>query len=266
LDLLDAKESIKAAEGIEIMLGLAAKVGGIEYNRTHNATMFRDNMRLSMNMLESARINRVERFLTISSACVYPAEAKVPTPESEGFVGMPEATNRGYGLSKRMAEYLSRAYAEEFGLKVAIARPFNAYGPRDDFTPERSHVIASLIRRIFNHENPLVVWGSGEQSRAFIYVSDFVAGLLAVAEKYPVCEPVNIGTDEEVKIKDLAQLIVRLSGRSPKLVFDAARSSGQMRRNSDTTKAREVLQFKTKVSLEEGLKKTIEWYRVQKGI
>lgn len=261
LDLFDFNESVKAAAGVDIVINLAAKVAGIAYNRLHNATMFRDNMRLAMNMLEAARLNKVERFLTVSSACVYPASCKIPTPESEGFVDIPEATNRGYGLAKRMTEYLSSAYSEEFGLKIAIARPFNAYGPRDDFSPERSHVIASLIRRIFDAEDPLVVWGNGKQSRTFVYVSDFVEGLLLTAEKYAESDPVNIGTDEEITIRGLIELLIKITGRSPKIIFDASHPSGQLRRSNDGSKAKKILGFLPRVSLEEGLGKTVDWYR-----
>jgi len=259
-DLKTLKGCLEATSNIDIVMNLAAKVGGIEFNRQHPGMMFYGNVQISANMLEAARINKVERFLVVSSACVYPRNCKIPTPESEGFVYIPEPTNEGYGWAKRMAEFQGMAYANEFGMKIAIARPYNAYGPRDHFDPEKSHVIPALIKRIFDGENPVVVWGDGEQSRAFLYVEDFVRGLMEVTEKYAVADPINIGTDEEIKIKDLVNLTVELSGKNPKIVFDTSKPSGQPRRNCDTTKAKEKIGFVAKTKLKEGLKKTIEWY------
>jgi len=197
----------------------------------------------------------------VSSACAYPRDAKIPTPESEGTRGEPELTNAGYGWAKRMQEYAGRAYAQEYGMKIAIARPFNAYGPRDDFgNAEGSHVIPGLIQRVFSGENPLVVWGTGKPTRTFLYVTDFARGLMEVAEHYAVADPVNLGTDEEISIGELAKLVIELSGKKLKVAFDASKPDGQPRRNCDTTKAGHVLQWRAQVPLREGLKKTIEWY------
>ncbi len=249
-----------ASKGMDIILNVAAKVGGIAFNQKHPGTMFRDNILISTNMLEAAKFNDVQRFLVVSSACVYPRFCKIPTPETEGFEGVPEPTNDGYGWAKRMAEFQAVAYAREFGMKIAIARPYNTYGPRDHFDPEKSHVIPALIKRVFDGENPLTVWGDGEQSRAFLYVTDSARGLLEVTEKYAENDPINIGTDEEIKIKDLVSLILNLSGCNPKVYFDTSKPSGQPRRNCDNTKAKVKIGFEAKVALKEGLKKTIEWY------
>jgi GDP-L-fucose synthase len=159
-----------------------------------------------------------------------------------------------------MAEFQANAYAREFGMKIAIARPYNAYGPRDHFDPEKSHVIPALIKRVFDGENPLTVWGDGEQSRAFLYVTDLARGLLEVTEKYAEADPLNIGTEEEIKIKDLVSLILKISGFNHKVSFDTSKPSGQPRRNCDNTKAMAKTGFRAKVKLEDGLKKTIEWY------
>ncbi len=159
-----------------------------------------------------------------------------------------------------MAEFQAGAYAREFGMKIAIARPYNTYGPRDHYEPEKSHVIPALIKRIFDGENPLTVWGDGEQSRAFLYVTDFARGLLEITEKYAEADPLNLGTDEEIKIKDLVSLIINLSGINIEVNFDSAKPSGQPRRNCDNTKAMAKTGFRAKVKLEEGLKNTIEWY------
>jgi len=265
LDIRNLENCLKVTEDIEIVLNFAAKVGGIEYNRTHPGTMFYNNILINTNMLESARLNNIERFLVISTACVYPRFCKIPTPETEGFIGVPEPTNEGYGWAKRMAEFQAQAYEREFGMKIAIARPYNCYGPRDHFDTEKSHVIPALIKRIFDNENPVVVWGDGEQSRAFLYVSDFVRGCLMLIEKYPVADPVNIGTDEEIKIKDLVKLIIKLSGKNSEIYFDTTKPSGQPRRNCDNTKARTKIGFVAEIKLEEGLKKTIDWYLQKYG-
>lgn len=255
------EDARRACEGQQIVMNLAARVGGIEYNRTHQATMLRDNFLIATVMLEAAREAHIERFLVVSSACVYPHDAAVPTPEGEGFRDEPEPTNGGYGWAKRMAEKLGMYYAEEYGMKVSIVRPYNCYGPRDHFDPETSHVIPALIKRVFDGEDPVTVWGSGRQTRAFLYVEDLARGMIEAIERYPVPDPVNLGTDEEVTIRELVETIVRLSGKTPKIVFDATKPDGSPRRNSDNTKAKKHLQFGAGTRLEEGLAKTIAWYR-----
>lgn len=264
-DLFDFKACLRITQGIDLVMNLAADVGGIEYNIKHPASIFRNNVQPFLNILEAARINKVGRFLVVSSACVYPRFCTVPTPEEEGFKDMPEPTNEGYGFAKRTQEFLGQKYAQQYKMKIGIARPYNAYGPRDHFEPERSHVIPALIKRVFDGENPLVVWGSGNQSRAFLYVDDFARGLMEVIEKYPQADPVNIGTSQETKIKDLVKLIVKLSGKNPELVFDVSKPEGQPRRNCETQKAKNKVGFEAGVSLTEGLKKTIEWYRENKS-
>lgn len=262
---LRSRESVDALlKGQEIVMNLAAaKGGGIAHSMKHHGSLFRDNMQPFLQVLDSAREAGVERFLVVSSACVYSRDVTNPTPEDEGFLGAPEPANAGYGWSKRMEEYLGKAYAEEFGMKIAIARPYNAYGPRDDFFAEYSHVIPGLIKRIFAGENPLVVWGSGKQTRSFLYVTDFARGLIEVCEKYPVADPLNIGSSEEVSIGDLAQLLIELSGKDTKLEFDTSKPDGQPRRTCDTTKAFEKIDFRAEVPLREGLKKAIDWYQAR---
>lgn len=260
-DLRDLAACRRACRGQDVALNLAAKVGGVHYNSVHHASLFRDNMQLAMSMIEAARLEKVKRYLVVSSACIYPRDCAIPTPESEGFRGRPEASNEGYGWSKRMAEYLGRAYADEYGMSVAVARPYNAYGPRDDFDPERSHVIAALVRRACEGEVPLAVWGDGRSTRSFLYVEDFVRGLLEVAARGPVGEALNVGADEEVSIAQLARTIARLAGNGTRLRFDPSRPSGQPRRRCDVTKMRKTLGFTARVSLEDGLARTIAWYR-----
>lgn len=251
----------KACRGQEIVMNLAARVGGIEYNRTHQATMMRDNLIIGTVMIEAARKMKVERFLVVSSACVYPRKCSVPTPESEGFLDEPEPTNGGYGWAKRMAEKLGMYYAEEFGMKVGIVRPYNCYGPRDHFDPEFSHVIPALVKRVFEGENPVKVWGSGKQTRAFLYVEDLAEGMILSIENYPVPDPINLGTDEEISIKKLVKKIIDISGINTKVVFDTTKPDGSPRRNSDNTKAIEKIGFVPNIKLDIGLEKTVEWYK-----
>jgi GDP-L-fucose synthase len=244
-----------------MVLHQAAHVGGVEYNRTRHATLFLRNMRPFENVLEAASAEGVDRLLVTSSACVYPRECTFPLAERDGTTGEPEATNAGYGWAKRMQEYLGAAFRREHGLPIAIARPFNAYGPRDDFRPERSHVIPALIRRACEGEDPFVVWGSGNQTRTFLFVEDFALGLLLVAEKHPVPEPINLGSREEISIRTLVDTVLRLAGRSPRIVFDPSRPEGQPRRSCDTRRMVEVLGWEPATPLEEGLRRTVAWYR-----
>lgn len=261
VDLGDLNQAAECCRGQEVVVNMAARTGGVGFNTGHPGTVFRDNVIMNTNMLEAARLADAERFLVVSSSCVYPPDATVPTPETEGFRGDPEPVNFGYGWAKRLAEIQARTYAEEFGMQIAIARPYNAYGPRAQFDPELSHVVAALIKRVFDGQNPVLVWGDGEQERAFLHVRDFARGLLETVEKYPVCDPVNIGTDEETKIKDLVNLIIKLSGKDVQPFFDASKPAGSPRRNCDTTKAKEKVGFVAEIGLAEGLRETIDWYR-----
>ena len=262
-DLREYKQAEEVIKNKDIVLNLASKVAGIQFNINHPATMFSDNVLIAQNVISASHKQNVERLLMVSSACVYPRFAKVPTPESEGFLDDPEPTNLGYGWSKRTTELLSRFYMQEHKMKIALARPYNAYGPRDNFNPAVSHVIPGLIKRVLEGENPLNVWGSGNQSRSFIYARDLARGLLLLTEKYAVCDPVNISSDEEIKIKDLAQLVIRLSGKKTKIVLDKSKPDGQLRRKSDTRKAKKEIGFETKTKLSDGLLETIEWYKNQ---
>lgn len=262
LDLLQpSSKLVTVFQDQHTIFHLAARVAGIEYNRHHPATMLRDNSQMTLNALEAARLAGVKQFQMVSSACVYPRHCTIPTPESEGFLNEPEPTNYGYGWAKRFSEILAKTYADEHKMKISIVRPYNAYGPRDDFDPRTSHVVPALIKRVVDGENPVVVWGDGSATRSFLYVEDFARGLLEAMEKYPVPDPVNIGTDEEISIKNLIKLIIKLSGSEAKIKFDTTKPNGQPRRNCDTTKASKKIGFKAKVSLEAGLTQTIKWYQ-----
>lgn len=257
----DPQKAQLACKGIEVVMHLAAKVAGVAYNQEHKGSMLSENLLIQTTMMDAAQKAGVERFLAVSSAVVYPADAVIPTPESEGFRGVPEEANGGYGWAKRVNELLARYYHEEFGMGVAVVRPYNCYGPGDHFFPTPTHVIPSLIKRVIDGEDPVVVWGTGRQTRAFLYVEDLVRGMMLATEKYAVADPVNLGTDEEVTMKQLIETIIRVSGNSPRVTYDISKPDGSPRRNSDNTKAKEALGFVAEMLLEEGLKKTIEWYK-----
>lgn len=264
-DLKSLDSTRNALKGASVVLNLAAKVAGLEYNRTHAASIFHENMQIFLNVIKAVQELRADRFLVTSSACVYPRFCTIPTPESEGSVGEPEPTNSGYGWAKRMQEYLGVQYAREFGLSVAIARPYNAYGPRDNFDPGSSHVIPALIRKAFESTDGFLnVWGDGSHSRSFLYVDDFARGLLEVTTRYPVADPLNLGAEEETTIREIAtriaNLVSELRGVPIQLRFEPAGLTGQPRRCCDTGKASRVLGFSAHVSLSEGLQRTVEWF------
>lgn len=258
--IVDAQSAAEAVAGQEIIFHLAAHVGGIHYNNTHSATLLYRNLLPTLNLLEAARQSNIDRMLVVSSACVYPRFCPIPTPESAGFLAEPEPTNYGYGWSKRMAEIIAKTYHQEFGLKIGIVRPYNVYGPGDNFDPQESHVIPALVKRICDGENPLVVWGDGSPTRSFIYVDDVVEGMLQAISKYPQPDPINLGTQEEITIKDLAKLIIKLAGTKTELKFDPAKPNGQPRRNCDSTKAKKILNFTAQTKLAVGLKEVIKYY------
>src|SRR3989344_2894223 len=264
-DLSQADAANKVIAGHDLVFHLAAAVGGIHYNQAHPAGLLYQNLLPTLNVLEAARKAKAHRVLIVSSACVYPRFCTVPTPETEGFKDEPEPSNYGYGWSKRMAEILAKSYVQEYGMKIGLVRPYNAYGPGDNFDPDRSHVIPALVKKVIDGENPLVVWGDGSATRSFIYIDDIVRGMLLAIEKYPRPDPINLGTKEEISVRDLARLIVKLAGTETKIVFDQAKPSGQPRRNCAAGKAQKLLGFKAETTLNQGLPQVIDYYKKTHG-
>ncbi|MFH2061852.1 MAG: NAD-dependent epimerase/dehydratase family protein [Candidatus Beckwithbacteria bacterium] len=265
-DLKETKDALRVVNHQDYVFHLAAQVAGIQYNNTHPATLFYNNVLPAINLIEAAKQKNIKRTLIVSSACVYSRHCSIPTPESEGFNKEPEPTNYGYGWSKRFSEILAKVYHQEFGLKVGVIRPYNVYGPRDNFGPD-SHVIPALIKRIQAGENPVTVWGDGSPTRSFIYVTDVVRGMMLALEKYPKPDPINLGTTEEISIKNLVKLIIKLSNKDCKIKFDSKKPNGQPRRNCDNRKAKKLLKFEAKIKLKQGLPKVIKYYcqHVQKN-
>lgn len=259
-DLTDVARAAKIFRGHDIIMHLAAKVAGIRYNISHPAVMLSANVRLNQSVLDAAVSAGIGRMLLTSSACVYPRLCPQPMTEESGFLDVPEPTNMGYGWSKRFTEVAAKQYATQYGMEIAVARPFNAYGPRDCFDPAMSHVIPGLIKRIYGRENPLVVWGTGSQTRSFIYVTDIVRGMMLLTEKYAVADPVNLGSSQEISMGELARMLIRLSGKRIQIRFDRSKPDGQPRRAANVGKARKVASFKSAVLLEEGLRETLSWY------
>ncbi len=270
-DLNDYQTTRTALQGASVILNLAALVRGLEYNAKHSATIFQTNLQIFFNVIKAAASLKVDRFLTTSSACVYPRNCTIPTPEGEGFLDEPEPTNSGYGWAKRMQEYLSIQYAKEFGLSIAIARPFNVYGPRDNFDPKTSHVIPALILKAFRSTNGILpVWGDGSHSRSFLYVNDCARGLIEVAARYAQAEPINIGVNEETPIRkfaeEIAALVSEIRGVPIKAVFDSAGLTGQPRRRCDTNKIESQLGFRVRIGFSDGLRRTIEWFTAHENL
>jgi GDP-L-fucose synthase len=260
-DLSNISHCKNAIQGMDAVFHLASTVAGIEYNISHHADMFRLNSQINFNMLDAARLENVERYQCTSSICVYGRDASIPTSEREGFVDDPEPTVFGYGWAKRVAELQARLYFEDYGMKISIIRPSNIYGPRDNFDIKTSHVIPAIIRKINESENTVTIWGSGKQTRSFVYVKDVVRAMMELIEKYPVAKPINIGTDEEISIYDLAYLIRKLCNSDVNLVFDEDKPEGQLRKFADISKAETILDWKYQYSLESGLTHTISWYK-----
>lgn len=259
-DLFEYKNCLKACKGQAVVLNLAAKVTGIEYNRFNMADMFESNMKLQMNVLHAASEAGVKRFLQISTACIYPHDAIVPTPESEGERGAPEPTNEGYGLGKLMGEKLAKYYTAEKKMEVVIGRPFNAYGPRDHFDEGTSHVIPAIMKRVIDGDNPVVIWGTGNQSRAFVHARDLARAMMLLAEKGPAAQPINIGHEQEATIKELFRVICKVIGRSPKVFYDTSKPDGYARRSADTTLLRKYTGFVPSTTLEDGVREMYEWF------
>lgn len=261
-DLREAAVCQRFSSGQDVVLNLAAKASGMEYSRKHNGEMLVYNLLCTLALLEAARLNGVAHYLIVSSSCVYPNDAPIPTPELPVFTGTPESVNEGYGWAKRIQELAGAYYAEEQGMAVSIVRPFNPYGGKYPWgSEEKAHVIPALVKRVMDGEDPLIVWGTGQQRRNFLHASDAVSLILKVIEKGVVATPVNIGYEEDVSIAELVDLICEVSGKRPTIVFDSSKPEGRFRKSADATRLRELTDgYKPKVSLREGIAEMVEWY------
>ena len=268
IDLRIWENCVRAVEGIDIVIHLAATVGGIGFNRDYPATLFYDNAIMGIQLLEAARLESVDKFVAIGTICAYPKFTPVPFKEENLWNGYPEETNAPYGLAKKMLLVQSQAYRQQYGFNSVFLLPVNLYGPGDNFDLESSHVIPALIRKftdaVENDKKEVEVWGTGKASREFLYVEDAAEGIVLATEKYDKPEPVNIGAGFEIKIKDLVELIVELTGFEGEIRWDTTKPDGQPRRCLDTTKAEREFGFRAKTDFREGLRKTIDWYKEQR--
>jgi len=264
LDLKKWENCQKAVEGQEIVIHLAAKVGGIGFNKEKPGELFYDNIIMGVQMMEAARQVGVEKFVAIGTVCAYPKFTPVPFKEENLWDGYPEETNAPYGLAKKMLLVQAQAYRQQYDFNAIYLLPLNLYGSEDNFNPESSHVIAALISKISEAKKEerdyIEVWGTGKASRGFLYVEDAAEGIILATEKYNKSKPVNIGSDLEISIKDLTELICKLMDFKGEIRWDSSKPDGQPKRCLDTSKAEKEFGFKAKTNFEQGLKKTIQWY------
>jgi GDP-L-fucose synthase len=248
-----------------IILHLAAHVGGIGANREHPAEFFYDNLMMGVELMHQAWQRGVGKFVAIGTVCAYPKFTPLPFHEDELWNGYPEETNAPYGLAKKMLLVQAQAYRQQYGFNAIYLLPVNLYGPRDNFDPASSHVIPALIRKALEAQargkHELVVWGDGSPTREFLYVEDAAEGILTAAELYDGENPVNLGSGKEISIRDLAELIVGLTGFEGQLVWDTSKPNGQPRRALDVRRAESYFGWRAQMPFEEGLRRTIEWYR-----
>lgn len=261
-DLRDAGTCARAVQGRDCVINLAARASGMEYSRAHHGEMLVQNLLCGLPLLEAARTAGVERYAIMSSSCVYPDDAPIPTPELDVFTGRPERVNEGYGWAKRIQELAGTYYARESGMKVTIVRPVNLYGGNYRWeSSEKAHVIPLLVKRVLDGEDPVVVWGSGDQRRYFMHGSDAAAMLLRLIERGAGPEPVNIGFDDDTRIKDLVELICDVSGSRPRIVFDTSKPEGQFRKCVEPTRLLELTGgMRPTISLRDGIAEMIEWH------
>jgi GDP-L-fucose synthase len=256
---------VRVVDSADIVIHLAARVGGIGFNMKYPAELFYDNAIMGIQLMEAARRAGVQKFVAVGTVCSYPKFTPTPFKESDIWNGYPEETNAPYGLAKKMLVVQAQSYRKQYGFNAIYLVPVNLYGPRDHFDPEDAHVIPALILKFFDAKNRgekrVTAWGTGEVSREFLYVEDAAEGIILATERYEKTDPVNIGCGKEIKIKDLVDLIKEMVGYTGEVVWDRSKPDGQPRRMLDISMAELEFGFKAKTTFDAGLKKTIDWYR-----
>jgi GDP-L-fucose synthase len=254
----------------DVVIHLAAVVGGIGANRENPGSFFYDNLMMGVEMMEQARWRAVEKFVAVGTVCAYPKFTTVPFKEVDLWTGYPEETNAPYGLAKKMLLVQAQAYRQQYGFNAVYLLPVNLYGPRDAFDPARSHVIPALIKKcvdaVENGARVIEVWGTGSASREFLYVGDCARAILLAAQQYNKADPVNIGSGREITIRELASLIADLTGFKGEISWDSSKPDGQPRRCLDVSRAKSEFGFHAKTEFVEGLRTTIDWYRQARSI
>ena len=265
-DLVQQPEIVRMLDRArpDVILHLAAHVGGIGANRLHPAEFFYDNLMMGVQLMHEAWKRGVEKFVALGTVCSYPKFTPVPFHEEDLWNGYPEETNAPYGLAKKMMLVQSQSYRQQYGFNSIFLLPVNMYGPRDNFNLETSHVIPALIRKCVEAKQEgreeVVLWGDGSPTREFLFAADAAEGILLAAERYDDSEPVNLGSGREISIRDLAALIGRLTGYEGRFVWDASKPNGQPRRALDTSKAEALFGFRAQTTFEAGLRQTVDWY------
>ena len=247
-----------------IVIHVAARVGGIGANRANAGKFFYDNAMMGIQLIEQGRLFGLEKLVALGTVCAYPKFAPVPFSEDDLWSGYPEETNAPYGLAKKMLLAQSQAYRDQYGFNAIYLLPVNLYGPRDNFDLETSHVIPALIRKCLEAkargDAEIVCWGDGTPTREFLYVEDCAEAILLATEKYNQSDPVNIGTGQEISIANLVRLIAELTGYQGRVVWDASKPNGQPRRSLNTDRARQLFGFSARIDFREGLRRTVDWY------
>jgi GDP-L-fucose synthase len=263
-DLRTWENCVKAVKDIDLVIHLAARVGGIGFNRKYPARLFYDNAIMGIQLMEAARQESVKKFVAVGTVCAYPKFTPVPFSEDDLWNGYPEETNAPYGLAKKMMLVQSQAYRLEYGFNSIFLLPVNLYGPGDNFDPDSSHVIPALIKKfveaVRDGHRSVDVWGTGHASREFLYVDDAALGIQLATEKYNKPDPVNIGSGKEISIIELVKIVCRLTGFDGAVHWDTSKPDGQPRRCLDVGRASREFGFEAKMGFEEGLKRTVDWY------
>ncbi|MBP7936270.1 MAG: GDP-L-fucose synthase [Phycisphaerae bacterium] len=260
----DAVDRLYADTRPDVVIHLAAQVGGIGANRANPGRFFYANMAMGLHLIEHARRNNIRKFVQVGTICAYPKFTPVPFREEELWSGYPEETNAPYGIAKKALLVMCQAYREQYGLNAIYLLPVNLYGPRDNFDPETSHVIPAIIRKCIearsSGHDQIVCWGDGTPTREFLYVEDAAEGIVLATERYDESEPVNLGSGSEVSIRTLTSMIAEMVGFRGTIKWDTSKPNGQPRRCLDTSRARDRFGFAAQIDLATGLKRTIEWY------
>ena len=261
----EAVERLYRERRPEVLIHLAAVVGGIGANRENPGRFFYENLMMGAQLIEGARANGVEKFVALGTICAYPKFTPVPFHEENLWAGYPEETNAPYGIAKKALLVQAQAYRDQYGLNSIYLLPVNLYGPGDNFDPASSHVIPALVKKcvdaVESGADHIEVWGTGSATREFLYVDDAAEGVVLATERYDGREPVNLGAGREISIRDLVQLIARETGFRGEIHWDASKPDGQPRRCLDTTRAERLFGFRAKTDFADGLRKTVAWYR-----
>jgi GDP-L-fucose synthase len=247
----------------ERVFHLAAEVGGIGANLENPGRYWYANLMMGAHVLEQSRLHRIEKLVIVGTVCAYPKLTPVPFREENLWDGYPEETNAPYGVAKKAVLVGAQAYREQYGLHSVFLLPTNLYGPRDKFHPTNAHVIPDLIRKMIESSDEIVLWGDGSPTREFLYVDDCVEGLVLAADRYDGADPVNLGAGKEISIRELADVVSKVTGFTGRIEWDATKPNGQPRRSVDASRARELFGFEPRTPLREGLERTVAWYRQQ---